>query len=168
MQKHGMLPSGMYLVHSGGSLQFLRLSKGRNDEIISVSSRDIFTSLCYYLFFSISWISQNTLKVKGEVSRLFRGETELSFYCLCIRQWTCLTSLNTLASFPAYQCLLDLILPDSDIQRKVIHSQWACQSFPEDVCNLNVILSGWCVLGGEYPELTEGNFPFVWHLWYIH
>lgn len=53
---------GMYLVHSGGPSWFLRQSIGRNEEIIKVSPRDIFTSPCYYLLFSISCISQNTLK----------------------------------------------------------------------------------------------------------
>lgn len=41
--------------------------------------------------------------------------------------------------------------------------------FSVDVCDLDdIILSGWDILGGENPELTEEKFQFALDLWYIY
>ena len=62
-----------------------------------------------------------------------------------------LTSFSTLEFFPAYQCLLDLMLPNSDVSKEGDSLPVSVLSVSKDMSNLDdIILSGRHILGGQF------------------
>lgn len=73
--------------------------------------------------------------------------------------WTLKFSSSTSEFFPAYQCLLDLMLPNSDIPKEGDSLTLSLLSVSKDISNLDdIILSGRYILGGESLELMKGKF----------